>query len=169
LVLVGASEMDEAVRRTIRLDTSAPPPKSQLQGRTLVLEAQTAANRPPPAVAQSGSSRAFFMIGGVKVTAEDAARVNQFMAQGLASFDATDALNNEPLSIRVLPETLEVLHEPIGDVWYEFYLDDIRVVEEPGGRVCISASNVKLVLLCEQARLLSASFGAFKAAASTDV
>jgi hypothetical protein len=168
LVLVGASEMEEAVRRTVLLHTGpTPPPITSQRRRTVVLDTTGEhADRQPG----GGGARQFFSMGGIKVTAEDAARVNGYLSAGATDFFGRQAdANDTELGLRLQRDLLQVTNEPIGDVWLELYLDETSVKQQEQDVVVLSNAEVgELSVVMDggehMARLFCASFGAFKAA-----
>jgi len=109
----------------------------------------------------------------VRVSAIDAARVNQYLAAGVVEFAGRNAKNDEELTLRLLGadkgERLELIHEPIGDLWLEYFLDETDLSER-GNLITISSPRAeKVTVICEQAHMLLAAFGAFKSSTNTSV
>jgi len=144
--------MEAAVRRTVVLD-SAPPPSSRA-GRTVLLETEPR------------STRVGYSVGGITVSAVNAARVNQFLANGQAEFTTTTRGSPElEATLRIFAggQRMELVNEPIGDVEFEVNVQDCSVEAVAADEIMVRTPNHGAMrLLCAQAHLAHATFGAFK-------
>jgi len=143
--------MESAVRRTVVLD-SAPPPSSRA-GRTVLLQTEPQ------------STRVGYSVGGITVSAVNAARVNQFLANGQAEFTTTRGWPALEATLRIFAggRRMELVNEPIGDVEFEVDVQDCSVEAVAADEIMVrTRDHGAMRLRCAQAHLAHATFGAFK-------
>lgn len=197
VVLVPATDMDDILaqnsNRPKKKITLLDHPLASSQGRKITLEPESPRVAAGPSFNDSldsaldnstrdsaltlpphSSSRAFFNVGGARVTVEEASLVNKFLTDGVAWVGAEllyPAIMPVSLKFTAQHELFQVFSEPSFELLHAYRLDASSSIEKRPGTadwmdLLFSERRAQglgsLLIKCDRVELLCATFGAFK-------